>query len=131
MTNLEQIAALAAAGFTKSEILALVPQPGAQTPTPTVAPAPNPQPNPQPAPTPTPAPAPAPQPDPQPAPQPSETEKLLTALGLKLDTLTQAVQVGNTHKDMTGGQQPNALPSVDDVLLTLAGSYNDPNATKK
>jgi len=129
MTNLEQIAALAAAGFTKAEILALVPQPGAQTPTP--APTPQPLPNPQPTPAPAPTPTPAPQPDPQPAPQPSETEKLLTALGLKLDTLTQAVQVGNTHKDMTGGQQPNALPSVDDVLLTLAGSYNDPNATKK
>lgn len=127
MTNLEQIAALAAAGFTKAEILALVPQPGAQTPTP----APTPAPAPAPAQQPTPAPTPAPQPDPQPAPQPSETEKLLTALGLKLDTLTQAVQVGNTHKDMTGGQQPNALPSVDDVLLTLAGSYNDPNANKK
>lgn len=129
MTNLEQIAALAAAGFTKAEILALVPQPGAQTPTPAPTPAPQPQPNPQPAQTP--APTPTPQPDPQPAPQPSETEKLLTALGLKLDTLTQAVQVGNTHKDMTNGQQPNTLPSVDDVLLTLAGSYNDPNATKK
>ena len=124
MTNLEQIIALANAGFSKQEILALTQSAPKQEP----APKPDPAPAAKPEPTPKPDPAPAPKTEPTPKPEPSETEKLLTSLGLKLDTLTQAVQVANTHKDMTNGQQPDQTPSVDDVLLKLAGCYNDPNA---
>ena len=124
MTNLEQIIALANAGFSKQEILALTQS------APKPEPAPKPDPAPAAKPEPTPKPDPAPDPEPTTKPEPSETEKLLTSLGLKLDTLTQAVQVANTHKDMTNGQQPDQTPSVDDVLLKLAGCYNDPNATK-
>ena len=110
MTDIEKILSLVNAGFTKQEILSLV------------------QSAPKTEPAPQPDPAPAPKTEPTPKPEPSETEKLLTSLGLKLDTLTQAVQVANTHKDMTNGQQPDQTPSVDDVLLKLAGCYNDPNA---
>lgn len=127
MTDIEKILSLVNAGFTKQEILALTQSAPKTEP----APKPDPAPAPKTEPTPQPDPAPAPKTEPTPKPEPSETEKLLTSLGLKLDTLTQAVQVANTHKDMTNGQQPDQTPSVDDVLLKLAGCYNDPNATTK
>lgn len=126
MTDIEKILSLVNAGFTKQEILALT----QSAPKPEPAPKPDPAPAAKTEPAPQPDPAPAPKTEPTPKPEPSETEKLLTSLGLKLDTLTQAVQVANTRKDMTGGQQPDQTPSVDDVLLKLAGCYNDPNATK-
>lgn len=129
MTDIDKILSLVSAGFTKQEILALTQSAPKTEPAPKPDPAPAPKPAPKPEPTPKPDPAQTPNPDTEPAPKPvSETEKLLTSLGLKLDTLTQAVQVANTHKDMTGGQQPDQAPSVDDVLLKLAGCYNDPNA---
>ena len=109
MVTLEQIIALAGAGFTKDDIFALSGlSQGVPAPTPTPTPAPAPTPTPTPAPTPAPTPTPTPTPVPQmmnvpsflptpvvpqvvqsvPAQTPTNDDKLIGSI----QKLTQAVQ---------------------------------------
>ena len=97
-----EILELVRAGYTKAEIEAMN-----QT---------EPQPEPQPEP---------PKPtDTQPQPVPhieSESEKLLAALGLKLDTLTQAVQAGNVSR--IEGRDPGM--TTDDIIARIINPHLD------
>lgn len=101
MTTLEQIAALANAGFSKAEIMAMV------TP---VAPKKE-----EPAPKKE---EPAPKKE-EPAPQPNdrmmdETKKLFDALGMRIDALTGAIQTGNLN---SGAGTPEE--TVDSILASI------------
>ena len=101
MTTLEQIAALAQAGFTKAEILAMS----------------------TPAKTPEKAPDPAPDTAPE---QPNsrmmdETKKLFDAIGMKLDALTSAVQTQNMN---TGNG------TVEETVDTILASIINPGGAK-
>ena len=110
----EDIIALAHAGFSRSEILAMIqPDPAA------------PQPEPKPAPDPAPDPAPAaPQPEPQPAPaapqQPSNQDVLAA-----INSLTAAIQNINRNSAQQPGQ--NRLTG-DDVM---AGFIRPPRSVNK
>ena len=109
-----EILELVRAGYTKAEIEAMT---TTEPPKPT-----DPQPDPQPEPSkPT---------DPQPVQHiSSESEKLLAALGLKLDTLTQAVQAGNVSRieGKAPGMNTDAIiariinPHLDDKEVTTNG----------
>lgn len=106
MTTLEQIAALAQAGFTKAEILAMS------------TPAKPPEKAPDPAPDKAPEKAPDPAPDTAPE-QPNsrmmdETKKLFDAIGMKLDALTASVQKSNMN---TGNG--TVEETVDNILASI------------
>ena len=99
--KISEKAALAMAGYTKSEIEAMEkPQP---IPQPVPQPAPQPAPQPVPQPAPQPVPQPAPQPVPQPVPQYDGLETLLQQLLQGQQTTAQAMQT------MTQTLQANAL----------------------
>jgi len=113
MTTLEQIAALAQAGFTKAEILAMS----------------TPAKPPEKAPDPAPAPAPATEPAPDPAPTPEqpnsrmmdETRKLFDAIGMKLDALTASVQKSNLNA---------GNGTVEETVDTILASIINPGGAK-
>ena len=120
--KIEDIIALAKAGFTMEQIgdmnrilaqpePAPAPQP---TPAPQPAPAPQPTPAPQPAPTPQPTPAPAPQPQPAPAPQP-EPAKDYQKIFEELTGIKQAIQQGNIGSDSF----TKPTRTTDDILADL------------
>lgn len=105
-----EILELVRAGYTKAEIEAMN------------QPQPDPQPQPEPKPEPQPEPTKPTDPQPQPAPHiASESEKLLAALGLKLDTLTQAVQAGNVSR--IEGKAPGM--TTDDIIARIINPHLD------
>lgn len=122
MLSTREILELIRAGFTKSEIDEMVKaeqQDPAPTPEATPAsdapsgdPAPSPEPSPAPTPTPTPA-------DQAPAAAPSETEKLLAALGMKLDRMTAAMQ----RQNIGGMENPNNQITPDQVVAQIINPH--------
>lgn len=85
-----EILELIRAGYTKEEINAMMNESG-----PEKIPE-NPEPTPVPSPEPTPAATPEPKPTPVPEnKEPTETEKLLSALGMQITTLTNAIHAAN------------------------------------
>ena len=121
----EDIIALAHAGFSRSEILAMI-QPDPAAPQPEPQPAPDPAPAaPQPAPDPAPA---APQPEPQPAadpapaaPQQPSNQDVLAAI----NSLTAAIQNINRNSAQQPGQ--NRLTGED----VMAGFIRPPRSDNK
>lgn len=111
----EDIIALAHAGFSRSEILAMIqPDPA--------APQPEPQPAPDPAPDPAPQPEPQPAADPAPAaPQQPSNQDVLAAI----NSLTEAIQNINRNSAQQPGQ--NRLTG-DDVM---AGFIRPPRSDNK
>ena len=119
--KISEKAALAMAGYTKTEIEAMEkPQPAPQpVPQPASQPVPQPAPQPVPQPAPQPVPQPAPQPAPQPVPQYEGLETLLQQLLQGQQTTAQAMQT------MTQTLQANALglgiqqqPTADAATVT-------------
>ena len=105
MTTLEQIAALANAGFTKAEIVAMVTPvaPKKEEPAPKKEePAPKKE---------EPAPAQAPQPNDR---MMDETRKLFDALGMRLDALTGAIQTSNLNSGAGTTEE-----TVDSILASI------------
>ena len=102
MTTLEQIAALAQAGFTKAEILAMS------------TPAKPPEKAPDPAPDKAPEKAPDPAPEQPNSRMMDETKKLFDAIGMKLDALTASVQRNN----MNAGNG-TVEETVDSILASI------------
>ena len=102
MTTLEQIAALAQAGFTKAEILAMS------------TPAKPPEKVPDPAPDKAPDPAPDTAPEQPNSRMMDETKKLFDAIGMKLDALTASVQKSNMN---TGNG--TVEETVDSILASI------------
>ena len=97
---LETIATLAGAGFTKSEIVELLKQN-----------------QPEAKPEAKPEPQPKPQPEPQPKTQEkSEIEKLFESLGMKIDTLTGAIQKQNIQGMSYGSAHEE---TTDDILAKI------------
>lgn len=89
-----EILELVRAGFTKEEINAMM-----KDPEPEKIPEKSPE-NPEPTPVPSPDPAPTGTPEPKPTPVPenkeqTETGKLLSALGMQITTLTNAIHAAN------------------------------------
>lgn len=121
MLSTREILELIRAGFTKSEIDEMVKaeqKDPASTPEATPAsdaPTDDPAPSPDPAPAPTPAPTQDPAPAPAPAAAPSETEKLLAALGMKLDRMTAAMQ----HQNIGSVENPNNALTADQVIASI------------
>ena len=116
-----EILELIRAGYKKDEIDAMIAAEAANPPTPAPAAAPAPATDPAPAATPAPATDPAPAAEPAPAnPAPeSETEKLAQALGLKLDTLTQAIQAHNV-----GSIEGNPVTqTTDDIIAKIINPH--------
>lgn len=116
MTHTE-ILELIRAGYKKEEIDAMIAAEASNPPTP--KPATDLAPAAEPAPAPATDPAPAAEPEPaKPAPE-SETEKLAQALGLKLDTLTQAIQAHNV-----GSIEGNpATQTTDDIIAKIINPH--------
>lgn len=118
MTNIEQLAALVNAGFTKAEIMGLL--------GPATAPAAVPDPTPAPAPAtdPTPEPEQPKTPEPAKAPEPTgpmvtdDVKQLFGALGMKLDTLTTAIHNSNLTKGVSTVNE-----STDDILAKIINPY--------
>ena len=119
-STLETIATLAQAGFTKTEIVALL---QAQAQQPKQQPAQQPAQQPTQQPTQQTAQQPAQQSTQQPAQQQpmqkSETEKLIEALGLKLDTLTSAVYGQNISSIGKATPQKTQDQITDDVIASI------------
>ena len=109
-----EILELIRAGYTKAEIDAM--QNDAEK-----IEHPEPKPEPKPEPSPEPAPDPEPSPEPTPEPKESETEKLLSALGLKFDNLTAAIQNANVNNIEHGGNQGM---TADDVIRSIIDGTN-------
>ena len=110
-----EILELVRAGYTKEEIAAMDTDKETPTDTKTEPAAPV---------TPPKEDKPEPKPDNKPEPAapvhtPTESEKLLAALGLKLDGLTQAVQASNVNR-IEG--KPNA-PTTDDILAAIINPH--------
>lgn len=102
MATLNDIITLANAGYSKSDITALL---GAGQ-----------DPAPAPAPDPAPQPAPVPQQDPAPAPaQPDQPDAMKSVLQ-QLQSLTQAIQASNIMN--TGRDTPQG-ESVDDIIASI------------
>ena len=84
---------------------------------------------PEPEPEPKPEPEKKPEPTPEPTPevkQESETDKLLKALGLKLDHMTAAIQKSNVN---TLEQDGNTMLSTEDVIASIINpEYKGGNA---
>ena len=68
----------------------------------------------------TPAAAPAPAPDPAPEHEPTETEKLVAALGMKIDSLTRAMQASNVNSLESSG---SSAPSADEILAKIINPH--------
>ena len=77
-----EILELIRAGYTKDEIQSLMDVVTPKAETPAEAPAPEPEPEPE-------------APKEEPKPEPTEVEKLISALGIRLDSLTHALQQRN------------------------------------
>ena len=110
--KIDDIIALAKAGFTMEQIgelnrISVHPAPAPQ-------PEPAPAPQPAPAPTPQPAPAPTPQPAPAPAPQP-EPAKDYQKIFEELTGIKQAIQQGNIGSDSF----TKPTRTTDDILADL------------
>lgn len=58
-------------------------------------------------------------PEPEAKPEPSETEKLVAALGLKFDALTQAIQKQNVE----GLEGKDSTQTVDDVIAKIINPH--------
>ena len=101
--KVEDIIALAKAGFSMGQIGKINKAMNEHQPEPTPAP--------QPEPTPAPTPAPTPKPEPTPAPQPQDDPILQELLGIK--TL---IQKQNIIHDSHGGQDER---TTDDILASL------------
>lgn len=106
--NKDDILALAKAGFTRDQIVALA---GITAPAPTPAPTPAPAPAPAPTPAPTPAPIPVPAPTPAPAPTPTSDPVLDAVLGLRDDMKKQAL--------LLSGQPAQTAETTDDILASI------------
>lgn len=106
--KIEDIIALAGAGFSKQDIIKIAGT--GSTPTPTPAPAP--------APILTPTPASAPAPVPVPAQVPGNTQDVFNqrmgVLDNRLDEITRLIQVGN----LSNSQIPEP-PTTDDMLASI------------
>lgn len=106
--KIEDIIALAGAGFSKQDIIKIAGT--GSIPTPTPAPAP--------APILTPTPAPAPAPVPVPAQVPGNTQDVFNqrmgVLDNRLDEITRLIQVGN----LSNSQIPEP-PTTDDMLASI------------
>lgn len=106
--KIEDIIALAGAGFSKQDIIKIAGT--GSIPTPTPAPAP--------APILTPTPAPAPVPVPVPAQVPGNTQDVFNqrmgVLDNRLDEITRLIQVGN----LSNSQIPEP-PTTDDMLASI------------
>ena len=108
--KIEDIIALAGAGFSKQEIIKIAGTGSIPTPTPAPAPAP--------ILTPTPASAPAPAPVPVPAQVPGNTQDVFNqrmgVLDNRLDEITRLIQVGN----LSNSQIPEP-PTTEDMLASI------------
>lgn len=106
--KIEDIIALAGAGFSKQDIIKIA----------GTGPIPAPAPAPAPAPIPTPAPAPAPAPVPVPAQVPGNTQDVFNqsmgVLDNRLDEITRLIQVGN----LNNSQIPEP-PTTEDMLASI------------
>lgn len=116
--TINEILQLIRAGYTKEEIDTMI---SAETPQPAADPAPDQgqQPAEQ---TPVPSPAAATEPGPTPEPakkEPTETEKLLAALGMKLDRMTTALQASNVQHL----QQPDTGLTAEKVLAQIINPH--------
>lgn len=116
MDKIEQIVALANAGFSKSEIAALMAStaPAAKEPEKVKEPDPKPEKVKNPDPKPTPEPEPEPTPNPEPNPISDEVQKLFASIGMKIDNLANSVHLSNINQ---GG--PIQTESVDDILASI------------
>jgi hypothetical protein len=110
--KIEDIIALAGAGFSKQDIIKIAGTGSIPTPTPTPAPAP------APAPILTPTPASAPVPVPVPAQVPGNTQDVFNqrmgVLDNRLDEITRLIQVGN----LSNSQIPEP-PTTNDMLASI------------
>ena len=110
--KIEDIIALAGAGFSKQDIIKIAGTGSIPTPTPAPAPAPIL------TPTPASAPAPAPAPVPVPAQVPGNTQDVFNqrmgVLDNRLDEITRLIQVGN----LSNSQIPEP-PTTDDMLASI------------
>lgn len=106
-----EILELVRAGYTKEEIAAM--DTDAEK---TEHPDPKPDQKPEPEQKPEPKPDSEPDAETKPVKVESETDKLVKALGLKLDALTSAIQTSNVNSVEQGG---NNLLTTEDVLATI------------
>lgn len=118
--TINEVLQLIRAGYTKAEIDTMI---AAETPSPAADPAPDLNMEQQPAEqTPDPSPAEATEPGPTPEPaktEPTETEKLLAALGMKLDRMTTALQASNVQHL----QQPDTGLTAEKVLAQIINPH--------
>lgn len=114
--ELKQLLKLIDAGFTKQDIVAMM-NTTAQTvnneETPTDTPSKTP------APAPAAAPAPAPEETKPAKSEPTETDKLIAALGMKLDNLTSSIQAANVRN--IEGREPDM--SADDIIARIINPH--------
>ena len=117
MDKIEQIVALASAGFSKAEIAALMAStaPAAKEPEKVKEP--------EPVKEPEKVKEPDPKPNPDPNPVNDDVKKLFESIGMKIDNLTNSVHLSNINQ---GG--PTASESVDDILASI---INPPEYNKK
>lgn len=106
--KIEDIIALAGAGFSKQDIIKIAGTGPIPTPTPTPAPAP------APIPTPTPAPAPVPVPVPVPGNTQNVFNQRMGVLDNRLDEITRLIQAGNL-----GNSQIPEPPTTNDMLASI------------
>lgn len=132
--KLEDIVALAKAGYTAEQIDAFMSAPApAPAPTPAPAPAPTPVPAPVPAPTPAPVPAPAPAPVPAPVPAPAyQPQDLLTRGGsteIKTfdDVYNMMRELSNQiiSSNVVASRQPEPEYNPSDELAKIINPYDD------
>ena len=119
MDKIEQIVALANAGFSKSEIAALMAStaPAAKEPEHKNAEVKEPEPKPEKVKEPE------PKPNPDPNPISDEVQKLFESIGMKIDNLANSVHLSNINQ---GGATPSE--SVDDILASI---INPPEYNRK
>lgn len=103
--NMQDILALARAGFSRDEINTMLQQ-GSSTPAP--------------EPVPEPVPEPTPQPTPQPAPQPAQepAQPTMSDIMNGIARLTSAVQANAIAQSVIPGAQQNA-PTAEDMLAEI------------
>ena len=125
MDKIEQIVALANAGFSKSEIAALMAStaPAAKEPEKVKEP----DPKPEKVKESDPKPEKVKESDPEPNPISDEVQKLFDAIGMKLDNLANSVHLANINH---GGATPTE--SVDDILASIINppEYNNRKGEK-
>lgn len=116
--DLNQLLRLIDAGFTKQDIVAMMTT-TAQTVNSNEEIPPTDTPSKTPAPAPAAAPASAPEETKQAKPEPSETDKLIAALGMKLDNLTSSIQAANVRN--IEGRDPDL--SSDDIIARIINPH--------